>query len=207
MKPAKVPLVVGVAGIMGAGKSTVARVFEDLGARLVDADAMGKDMLKEAAVRDAVVSAFGDGVRDREGAIDTAALGRLAFANPENARKLDEITRDPLIAKIKARIEELRASSEVIVIDAALLPEWNAKAWLDVLIVVDSEVNRSVERLAAASRFDLPGIRSRMEHQFSRAKKTSCADIVLPNYGSLEDLRTRARAIFRTIRNMETSGA
>jgi dephospho-CoA kinase len=199
MRPIKKPLVVGVAGIMGAGKSTVAGVFEELGATRVDADELGKAMLKELAVKSAVVEAFGSGVTDGRGEIDTARLGRIAFESPENARKLDGVTREPLIAKIRARIAELRPTSEVIVIDAALLPEWDAKPWLDVLVVVDCEEERSAERLAARSRFKESEVRSRMKHQFDRSRKAAAADIVIPNYGSLEDLKARARAIFWTL--------
>jgi dephospho-CoA kinase len=204
MKPTKKLLVVGIAGIMGAGKSTVARVFEELGARLIDADTMGKAMLKDCGIKDAVIAAFGDGIRDERGEIDTARLGRIAFESPENVHRLDALTREPLISRIKARIEELRASAEVIVIDAALLPEWDAKPWLDILIVVDSEEDRSAGRLGGEGRFKESDIRARMKHQFPRSKKAAYADVVVPNYGSLDDLKARARALFWTLRGIDT---
>jgi len=207
MRPTKQPLVVGIAGIMGSGKSTVAGVFEELGAKRVDADEMGKAMLMEPELKAALIAAFGSRIADARGEIDTAKLGRLAFESPENARQLDRVTREPLVARIKSRIEELRPASEVIVVDAALLPEWNAKPWLDVLIVVDSEEERAAARLEASPRFKRVDIRSRMKHQFDRSKKTALADIVIPNYGSLEDLKARARAIFWTLVGIEDKGS
>lgn len=207
MRPTKQPLVVGIAGIMGSGKSTVAGVFEELGAKRVDADEMGKAMLMEPELKAALIAAFGSRIADARGEIDTAKLGRLAFESPENARQLDRVTREPLVARIKSRIEELRPASEVIVVDAALLPEWNAKPWLDVLIVVDSEEERAAARLEASPRFKRVDIRSRMKHQFDRSKKTALADIVIPNYGSLEDLKARARAIFWTLVGIENKGS
>jgi dephospho-CoA kinase len=207
MRPIKHPLVIGIAGIMGSGKSTVASVFEELGAKRVDADEMGKAMLKEPELKAAVIAAFGSGIADARGEIDTAKLGRLAFESPENARQLDRVTREPLVARIKSRIEELRPASEVIVVDAALLPEWNAKPWLDVLVVVDSEEERAAARLEASPRFKRVDVRSRMKHQFDRSKKTASADIVIPNYGSLEDLKARARAIFWTLVGIEDKGS
>ena len=183
---------------MGAGKSTVARVFEGLGASRVDADEMGKAMLKEAAVKATVVEAFGKRVTDAQGEVDTVRLGEIAFETPANARLLDRLTREPLIARIKARIEELRPASGVIVIDAALLPEWDAKEWLDILVVVDCDEERAA-RLAAGSRFRPAEVRARMEHQFDRSRKSASADVVIPNHGSLEDLRARAGAVFRTL--------
>lgn len=192
---------------MGSGKSTVAGVFEELGAKRVDADEMGKAMLMEPELKAALIAAFGSRIADARGEIDTAKLGRLAFESPENARQLDRVTREPLVARIKSRIEELRPASEVIVVDAALLPEWNAKPWLDVLIVVDSEEERAAARLEASPRFKRVDIRSRMKHQFDRSKKTALADIVIPNYGSLEDLKARARAIFWTLVGIENKGS
>jgi dephospho-CoA kinase len=196
MRPIKQPLVIGVAGIMGSGKSTVAGIFEELGAKRVDADEMGKAMLREPEMKAAVIAAFGGDVTDERGEIDTGRLGSVAFESPENSRKLDRVTREPLVSRIKARIEELRPTSEVIIVDAALLPEWNAKPWLDVLVVVDCEEERAAARLEASPRFKRVDVRSRMKHQFDRSKKMASADIVIPNYGSLEDLKARARAIF-----------
>jgi dephospho-CoA kinase len=207
MRPTRHPLVIGVAGIMGSGKSTVAGVFEEAGAVRVDADQMGKAMLREPEVKRAVVEAFGNGITDARGEIDTAKLGKLAFASPDNARALDRATREPLISRIRARVDELRPTSDVIVVDAALLPEWNAKPWLDVLVVVDSDEERAAARLEASPRFAHVDVRSRMKHQFDRSKKMASADVVIPNHGSVEDLKGRARAIYRTLTGVDETGA
>jgi dephospho-CoA kinase len=199
MKPTSKPLVVGIAGIMGAGKSTVAAVFEEMGARVVDADALGKEMLDDPAIRGSLVEAFGAKITDPSGKIDPAKLGKAAFQSETSARTLDGITRDALVARIRARIGELGASSDVVVVDAALLPEWGAEAWLDILVVVDSEEGRAMERLAGRSRFDQADVRRRMGHQLGRAAKAGRADIIIPNYGTLEELKTRASGVFRKL--------
>lgn len=206
MRPINKSLVVGVAGIMGAGKSTVAKVFEEMGAGLIDADRMGKEMLRDPGIRDSVIRAFGPVVKGPDGGIDTAALGKIAFASEANADKLDRITRDPLVARIRSRIEELRAVSPVIVVDAALLPEWNARPWLDVVVVVDSDEKRSAERRAPGSRMGEVNVRARMEHQLSRQKKAAYADVLIPNHGSLEELRERARVVFRALVEPDLGG-
>jgi dephospho-CoA kinase len=192
----KVPLVVGIAGIMGAGKSTVARTFEQLGARMIDADTMGKRLLKEPRLRDAVVEAFGESIRDRNGEIDTAKLAAAAFRDERCAAMLDRLTADVLTSRIEMRIKELSQSAELIVIDAALLPEWDCKGWLDLLVVVDSDEEASLRRLCGDSRFSRANIKARMKHQLSRKQKAGCADVIIPNYGSLEDLKRRANIMF-----------
>jgi dephospho-CoA kinase len=184
---------------MGAGKSTVARVFQGLGARLIDADAIGKALLEERAVRDALVEAFGKAVTDRKGGIDPRKLGQAAFSSREQALKLDEVTRAPLIERIKAEIEKAGEGEKVIVVDAALLPEWESASWIDVLVVVDAEEERALERSCAGSRFDEDNVRSRMEHQMSRKQKASQADVIIPNFGSVEDLKDRAEKVFWTL--------
>jgi dephospho-CoA kinase len=196
---AKPALVVGVAGIMGSGKSTVARVFEDEGAKLIDADIVGRELLGEEKIREEIVGAFGRRVIKPGGEIDTAKLGRLAFRAPESARELDRITRKELIARLRSRIGALKASADVVVVDAALLPEWHPREWIDLLVVVDSDEESAIRRAASDPRFRATDVRARMKHQFSRKDKAREADVIIPNFGSLEDLKERARTVFRTL--------
>jgi len=195
----KETLVIGVSGIMGAGKSTVARVFQGLGARLIDADALGKDLLGDKAVRAVLVEAFGKAIANRKGEIDARKLGKAAFSDRKQALKLDQLTREPLIARIKAEIEKVKESERVIVVDAALLPEWDSKSWIDVLVVVDSDEDKAVDRSCAGSRFDAENVRARMKHQFSRKQKAQEADVIIPNFGSAEELKDRAEKVFWTL--------
>lgn len=199
-------LVIGVSGIMGAGKSTVARVFQGLGARLIDADALGKDLLSEDAVKQALIEAFGKGIATRGGKINASRLAAAAFSSKKDAAKLDEVTREALIERIKAEIEESRATERVIVVDAALLPEWDSKPWIDVLVVVDSDEDRAVERSCSDSHFDEDNVRARMRHQFSRRRKTREADVIIPNFGTIEELRERAEKVFWTLVGISGKG-
>jgi dephospho-CoA kinase len=199
-KPIEKPaLVVGVAGIMGSGKSTVAGVFEDLGAKRIDADLVGREMLKDSKIKREIVDAFGRHVVKRNGEIDTVRLGRAAFSSAESARVLDRITRKELISRLKSQVRDLSCSADVVVVDAALLPEWNPKDWIDVLVVVDSDEQSALLRASSGARFKPANVRARMKHQLSRKGKTREADIIIPNFGSLEELKQKARAVFRTL--------
>jgi dephospho-CoA kinase len=191
--------VIGVAGIMGSGKTTVARVFQGLGAKLIDADALGKDLLKQDEVKQALIEAFGKGITRRGGDIDPARLGAAAFKGKKEALKLDEITRKALIAKIRTAIEEVKGSERVVVIDAALLPEWTSRSWIDVLVVVDSDEESAIERCCRDSRFKADNVRARMKHQYSRKQKSQEADVIIPNFGTLEELKDRAEKVFWTL--------
>jgi len=192
-------LIVGVAGIMGSGKSTVARVFENLGAGRIDADSVGKEMLKDRRIKDRIIDRFGSRVLGSDGEIDTQKLGRAAFRSPDSARDLNRITHEPLIERIRSRIRNLSGSKDVVVVDAALLPEWKAEEWIDILVVVDSDEDSAVRRAASEARFTRANVRARMKHQLSRREKNREADVIIPNYGSLDELKDRARKVYRTL--------
>jgi dephospho-CoA kinase len=192
----KQALVIGVAGVMGSGKTTVARVFEGLGASRLDADEIGKALLKDDGIKRQVVDAFGKGVLDKKGEIDPARLGASAFASAESTGTLNRLTRGPLLSRIREEIDRLRQSASVIVVDAALLPEWGSPDWVDLLLVVDSDEGACVERSCAGSRFDAPDVLARMSRQMSRREKARQADIVIPNYGTLDELRKRAEKVY-----------
>lgn len=195
----KLGVAVGVAGMMGAGKSTVARTFESLGAALVDADEIGKGLLEDEALKRDIVEAFGEGILDDGGAIDPARLGEAAFVDEASVLKLNEITRGPLISRVMRRIEDLGQSADVVVVDAALLPEWGAHAWLDFLIVVDSDEEACVSRMVANRRFSEETVRTRMASQLSREDKKRYADLVIMNDGSEQDLIEKARKAYETV--------
>lgn len=192
-------IAVGVAGMMGAGKSTVARTFEEMGAVRIDADELGKSLLKDGQLKRDVVEAFGESILGPDGEIDTAKLGEAAFADDACALKLNEITRGPLVSKVMRTIESLRGSAEVVVVDAALLPEWGGHAWLDFLVVVDSEEENCVTRMVENSRFSEASIRARMACQLPREEKKRYADIIIVNDGSLQELIEKAREAYKTV--------
>lgn len=196
-------IVVGVAGMMGAGKSTVARTFEDLGAARIDADEVGRELLKREKVKRDIVEAFGEGVLEGTGEVDTDRLAGAAFADEACALRLGDITRGPLVTEIMRRMGDLRRHNEVVVIDAALLPEWGAQAWVDFLIVVDSDEEECVRRMAEHSRFDEETVRARMACQLSREDKKRYADLVILNDGTEYDLVEKARGAYETVLNLD----
>jgi dephospho-CoA kinase len=191
--------VVGVAGLMGAGKSTVARTFEQLGAARIDADEIGKALLMREDVKRSIVEAFGEGVLGAGGEVDTGRLSEAAFADQACALRLGDITRGPLVSEIMDRMETLRRDNDLVVIDAALLPEWGGHAWVDFLIVVDSDEDACVKRMVEHSRFDEETVRARMACQLSRADKKRHADLVILNDCTEDELTEKAREAYETV--------
>lgn len=144
-------IVVGLVGRIGAGKSTVARRFAELGATVIDADRLAHEALAESSVVDAVVARFGPGVRDASGRIDRAALAGLVFgATPAHDAALADLE-SIVHPRVRRRIEGLLAAgtAPATVLDVPLLVQ---AGWADLctdLVVVDCEESVRRGRLEA----------------------------------------------------------
>jgi len=191
----QIRLVVGISGIMGSGKTTVARVFERHGAVRIDADAIGKQLLNNPEIKASLVRTFGRSIL-RRGGIEPRRLASVAFATRRATAKLNSITHPHLITRLKAEVERAMRLSPMIVVDAALLPEWNLTSVLDLLVVVDTPEEAAIRRSCRARAFRRDQVIARMRNQLSRSGKIRRADVVIPNFGSLEDLVTRASRLF-----------
>jgi dephospho-CoA kinase len=177
---------VGLTGGAGAGKSTVAARLRELGAVVIDADALAREVLEPGtAGLQEVVSAFGDGVLRADGSLDRAALAAVVFADPERRRQLEAITHP----RIAARTSELLAAARaaVVVHDVPLLVEKAMAPAYDVVVVVDAPEEQRVERLVRRGLAE-EDARARIAAQATRAERQQVADVWLDNDGSANDL-------------------
>lgn len=118
-------MLIGITGQIGTGKSTVAKMLAKKKWGLIDADKVGHDVLQTSATaRKRLIHAFGKGIVDESGQIDRTALGASAFASKRNKQRLDAIVHPVLVAKIQRQIVNLRKSHRVVILDAAVLPQW-----------------------------------------------------------------------------------
>lgn len=148
--------IVGIVGRIGAGKSTVAGMLADLGAEVVDADAIAHGVLADEAVRGAVRDRFGEGVLAADGAVDRRALARKVFGpGPEHAaalRDLEAIVHPRVHERIAARLDAARASGSalprVIVLDVPLLVKSGWVSACDVVVVLECDDDTRHRRLA-----------------------------------------------------------
>jgi dephospho-CoA kinase len=186
---------VGLTGGAGAGKSTVAARLRELGAVVIDADALAREVLEPGSegLRE-VVAAFGDGVLQPDGSLDRAALAAVVFADPEQRRRLEAITHP----KIAARTSELlaaAASDAVVVHDVPLLVEKAMAPAYDLVVVVDAPEEQRVERLVRRGLAEADA-RARIAAQATRAERKDVADVWLDNGGSADDLRAAVDALW-----------
>lgn len=183
------PTRLGLTGGIGSGKSTVAQLFAQLGATLIDADAVSRQLTASggAAITE-IANSFGADYIDADGALDRARMRQLVFARPESRQRLEAILH-PLIQQECARLSQ-RATDEgrrCLVFDIPLLVEsghWRGR--LDRILVVDCDPDTQIQRTMARSALSPAAVEAIMRTQTSRAHRLSAADAVVYNGGQTE---------------------
>ncbi len=194
--------VVGLTGGIGSGKSTVAQLFAERGARLIDADKIGHDVYRPGTPGwEQVVTAFGREVMAADGAIDRAVLGRKVFTDPVARRTLNSIVHPLIGMEIVRQLEAARAAKDdtPVVIEAALLLDAGWRPLVDIVVVVVTPRERLIERIQRQRGLATADIEARMAAQISDEQRRRLADIVIENGGSLVDLRRAADAAWAEI--------
>ena len=197
-------LVIGLTGGMGAGKSTVARLFEELGAHVVDADAIAREVVEpgEPAL-DAIVAEFGPDVVTEAGALDRAAMAAIVFSDRDRLAALEGITHPAIRDRIERRLAEHAGADDgdrrTVVLDHPLLVETGLADELDVVVVVTAPEDLRVARLSEGRGIDEDDARARMRNQAGDEQRRAAATHVIVNDGDLEDLEARVRAVWLSV--------
>ncbi|MGC4112497.1 MAG: dephospho-CoA kinase [Nocardioides sp.] len=189
----------GLTGGVAAGKSTVSRLLRELGAVVVDADALAREVVAaDTPGLAAVVAEFGPDMLDSEGGLDRARLGAVVFADPERRAALEAIIH-PLARARAAEIERSAPEGALVVHDIPLLVETGQASDFDAVIVVDVPPEQQVERAVRDRGWSEEEARSRLAAQASRADRLAVATHVIDNSGTLEDLRHRVTEVFEAL--------
>jgi dephospho-CoA kinase len=183
-------VVVGLTGGIGSGKSTVASMLADLGAVVVDADRLARDVVAVGTPGyQAVVDRFGAGVVAGDGSLDRRALAGVVFDDPAALADLNGIVHPPVRAAIAGHLAELEGSDSVVVLEIPLLVESGRSYGASQVVVVDCPEDVAVRRLVEGRGMDPGDARRRIAAQVSREERLAAADVVIDNRSSLDDLR------------------
>lgn len=139
------PVVFALVGGVASGKSAVSRAFEKLGARVIDADVAGDEVLEDPLVKKELVDAFGDDVIDKDGEVSRKRLGALAFEGPTRVMRLNTITHPRIKERTAQKLTQAITDKKLkaVVLDVSLLLDNNYDGKYDVLVFVDcSEATR-----------------------------------------------------------------
>lgn len=191
-------LKVGLTGGMGSGKSTVARRFAELGAVIIDADQIARDVVEpgEPALAE-LAEAFGEGILLDDGSLNRGELAKRAFVSAEKTELLNSITHP----RIEQRTEEQfnAAGDAIIVFDSPLLIEMGQSEAQDLVVVVHTPVEVRLDRLVESRGVDREDAKQRIAKQISDDKRLQFADVVLENSGTEEDLVRQVDRIWERI--------
>lgn len=183
---------------MGSGKSTVARRFAELGAVIIDADQIARDVVEPGEpARAELAEAFGEGILLDDGSLNRGELAKRAFVSAEKTELLNSITHP----RIEQRTEEQfnAAGDAIIVFDSPLLIEMGQSEAQDLVVVVHTPVEVRLDRLVASRGVDRADAKQRIAKQISDDKRLQFADVVLENSGTEEDLVRQVDRIWERI--------
>ncbi|CCH20121.1 Dephospho-CoA kinase [Micromonospora lupini str. Lupac 08] len=188
---------VGLTGGIGSGKSAVAARLVELGAVLVDADQVAREVVAQGTEGLAeIVATFSEKVLDADGALDRAALGAVVFSDEAARRRLEAITHP----RVRARTAELVAAAApdaIVVNDVPLLVEVGLAPTYHLVVVVQTAVPTRLERLTRDRGMDRAEAERRIAAQADDARRSAAADVVLTNDGSLVALHAAVDALWR----------
>jgi len=190
---------IGLTGPIGCGKSTVAGWLAELGAVVVDADVVAREVTEPGTTGlDAVAAAFGPGVLRRDGSLDRAALGRIVFADPAALARLEAIVHPAVRPVILGRMDQASdAGAPAVVVEAIKLVEGGLASLCDEVWLVTCDPDAQLERLLRRGA-DRGDAEARIAAQSDIVERlTPAATRVIDTSGAIEDVGLRVKAAYR----------
>ncbi|HWN66711.1 MAG TPA: dephospho-CoA kinase [Haliangium sp.] len=193
--------IIGLTGGIASGKSTVSAMLRELGAHVIDADQVARDVVAPGTPALAEIQArFGPAVLQADGALDRKSLGAIVFADPEARRALERITHPRIAAATQQEIARLAATGvDPVIYDAALIVENRLYTWMQGLIVVSVPPEVQVARLMIRDDIDEAAAQARIAAQLPVAEKVAVATHVIDNSGTRADTKAQVRALWERL--------
>jgi dephospho-CoA kinase len=191
-------LKVAITGGAGSGKSTVARMFKELGAEVLDADAAARDAVAAGtpAWRE-LRRLFGDGYFNPNGSLNRSKLAQKVFADPEARRRLDDLIHPLVAQELQSKVTDLeRRGADLVLVEVPLLFEIGGERTFDRVIVVAAPEAERIRRLRDRDHRADPEIRGILAAQWPLADKVARADYVVDNGGELVKTRRQVENIW-----------
>ena len=197
---------VGLTGGIASGKTTVSDALGRHGAVVIDADVLAREVVEPGTQGlAAVVDRFGADVLTADGRLNREALGLLVFSDVQARRDLERIVH-PAVRARAAEIESTAAADAVVVHVIPLLVETGQHEDFDVLVVVDTDPRRQLDRLRRRNGLDQAEAQARLDAQVARQDRLGVADVVLDNDGTADDLLRQVDRLWLDLRRRATDG-
>jgi len=197
-------MLIGLTGGIASGKSLVAEELKRLGAHLIDADEIAREVVKRGLpAYNEIVKEFGEKILNPDKTINRKVLGNIVFSNTELRRRLERITHPKIRKKIDKYIKEIKGRNPdaIIVVDAALLIEAGLYKKMEKVIVVYADEKTQIERLMERDGFTMDEAKNRLSAQIPLTEKRRYADFVIENVEgkSKEKIKDEVKTIFEKL--------
>ena len=181
--------IVGLTGGIGSGKTTVANLFADLGAAIVDTDVIAHELTgPQGAAMPQIAAAFGQTVLQPDGSLDRAAMRQLCFSDPQARKRLECILHPMIRRESSARCAQAHAAPYVVLVVPLLIESGAYQQKVHRILVVDCDESVQVKRVMQRSGMSAEAVRAIMATQATRSERLAAADDVVSNEGAPENL-------------------
>jgi len=196
-------MILGVTGGIAGGKSTVVALLADLGARVISADQLSRELVEPGRpALKALVARFGKAILNPDGTLDRAGLGAQVFADPQARRDLEAILHPAIAELSRQRLQDAvqqMGPDGLVVYEAPLLFEAHAEDRVDQVLTVTVDEAVQLQRLMQRDQCDETAARQRIAAQMPQAEKARRADYVIDNSADLTRLKTQVEQLYLTL--------
>lgn len=186
----KSKILIGLTGNIASGKSSVGKLLKENGLPVIEADRIGWEILERKEIIQEILDVFGNILKD--GKVDRKKLGNIVFSNKRKLKIFNAIVHPPLLQKLKREID--KRSGKVIVVNAALIFEWEIEHWFDKIILVTAEKKKRIDRLLKNNLTRKEAIQ-RINSQMDEKEKIKKSDFIIENNGTKTQLKEKILSI------------
>lgn len=195
-------LKVGITGGIGTGKSEVCRMLEELGAKVLYADNISKNLLDtEPTIKARVKKVFGEDIYGHDNLLDRKKLAKLIFFDLTLKEKIENIVHPKVVDFVLKVFDKYEKSEKqkVVFLEAALIYEAEVDKILDYVIVIDAPEDICIQRVVKRDMSNSDAVISRIKSQMEPEKKVKMADFVIKNYGDINKLETNVKFLYKLL--------
>ncbi len=199
-------MVIGITGGIASGKSTISKILKEMGAYIIDADEIGREVVQKGEkAYNEIVRYFGDDILLDSGEINRKKLGNIVFSDPEELKVLNDITHPEIVERISEKVDDLKKNEvRTIVIDAAILFEMGLNKHCDSIWLIQTDRETQLNRLMERDRFDSKNAQNRIKRQHENENNIAFADVIINNDKSLDEIKEEVKEIWdKTIEGKE----
>lgn len=194
---------IGLTGNIASGKSTVAKMFEELGCYTIDADEISKKVMKKGgSAYDGVVRYFGKAILNSDFEIDRGRLKKIVFDDPKKREMLEQIVHPAILDYERKLVSSIKGRDDkaIILTQAALIIEKGTYSRFDAIIVVYIDETTQLKRLLQRDGIDKDLALKIIKSQMSQEEKLKYADFIIDNSRDLEFTKLEVKRVFEAIK-------